>query len=531
MRNKLQKPEHNKDAAEPDGQARGITSGSTLVAPHMPVIGLIVALFFSLWGSFHEIACGCIALRDYLSIDTLKLGCYAFSIGTACSGLVVAFAFDAVSAVARAIRRAVSPAFVPWLVAAILLFLGTGFYACLAADAVVAASAFQLALHVLSSMLALLAIMALSDLPLSDIAVIAIVSLVGYMLVDNVVLPFAMGLTNSFELVAAAQALGVVVLTAIVSTAAKNASIVELAKRGLSSATSTPRPSRGTDARRPFVAIQPLLNVAVYSAVFGVMHVEASMLFGDYVNRNVPYVLGMLAAIFLFYATFLRKASTMRIWPKIQSVVFTLTMTAFLLLPVIQTSAAMLPVALINAAYYYYEALFLLACVYIARESPHALNFVLGVGVAVKSLSFFVGVFGFHLQLSTGIIPLTEMSQLTITVVVFLLLAAVTLWIGDAISAKKLWGMRIYRAPRHDSRADDAEIQERCDRLAMHYRLTPREREVAAFLAQGRSVEETADLLYISVQTSRTHIRNMYAKTDVHSRSEFEKLVASMTRE
>ena len=50
--------------------------------------------------------------------------------------------------------------------------------------------------------------------------------------------------------------------------------------------------------------------------------------------------------------------------------------------------------------------------------------------------------------------------------------------------------------------------------------LPKRELEILECLAQGYSDKEIASSLYISEHTSRTHIRNIYHKMDVHSRSQ-----------
>lgn len=51
-------------------------------------------------------------------------------------------------------------------------------------------------------------------------------------------------------------------------------------------------------------------------------------------------------------------------------------------------------------------------------------------------------------------------------------------------------------------------------------KLTPREQEVLHILATGRSYQEIAEALFISVETVRTHIRNIYRKLQVHSWTE-----------
>jgi DNA-binding NarL/FixJ family response regulator len=50
--------------------------------------------------------------------------------------------------------------------------------------------------------------------------------------------------------------------------------------------------------------------------------------------------------------------------------------------------------------------------------------------------------------------------------------------------------------------------------------LTDREEQVLALLAKGHAYKEIADLLAISFETVRTHIRSIYEKLHVHSRTE-----------
>ena len=56
--------------------------------------------------------------------------------------------------------------------------------------------------------------------------------------------------------------------------------------------------------------------------------------------------------------------------------------------------------------------------------------------------------------------------------------------------------------------------------LDSQYNLSNREKEVLQHLAHGSNYQEIADELYISVDTVRHHIRNIYKKLQVHSQSE-----------
>ncbi len=50
--------------------------------------------------------------------------------------------------------------------------------------------------------------------------------------------------------------------------------------------------------------------------------------------------------------------------------------------------------------------------------------------------------------------------------------------------------------------------------------LTKREREIVRLIAAGRSNPEIAELLYLSLNTVKWHVKNLYGKLGVSSRVE-----------
>jgi DNA-binding NarL/FixJ family response regulator len=58
-----------------------------------------------------------------------------------------------------------------------------------------------------------------------------------------------------------------------------------------------------------------------------------------------------------------------------------------------------------------------------------------------------------------------------------------------------------------------------CELRADHTRLSPREVEVLRLAAEGLSVADIASRLYVSENTARTHLKNLYQKLGVHNRS------------
>lgn len=68
-------------------------------------------------------------------------------------------------------------------------------------------------------------------------------------------------------------------------------------------------------------------------------------------------------------------------------------------------------------------------------------------------------------------------------------------------------------------------IDGRVSELADEYHLTPREREVLTLLAWGKGARRIEEELLLSSNTVKTHMRHVYAKLGVHSRSELDKLL------
>lgn len=72
---------------------------------------------------------------------------------------------------------------------------------------------------------------------------------------------------------------------------------------------------------------------------------------------------------------------------------------------------------------------------------------------------------------------------------------------------------------------DDAAFEARCARLAERGGLTEREAEILGYLARGRTNAYIATTLFVSENTVRSHVRNLYAKLDVHTRQQLIDLV------
>lgn len=106
-------------------------------------------------------------------------------------------------------------------------------------------------------------------------------------------------------------------------------------------------------------------------------------------------------------------------------------------------------------------------------------------------------------------------SALTLTVKV-IYLAAVAVYMV-VFTAKE-------RTSGASGRQEDP-IVEKCTAIAQFCSLSEREKETLYFLAEGMSAPHIAKIQYVSVNTVKTHIKRIYAKTGVHSKEELIDLI------
>lgn len=71
----------------------------------------------------------------------------------------------------------------------------------------------------------------------------------------------------------------------------------------------------------------------------------------------------------------------------------------------------------------------------------------------------------------------------------------------------------------------DDELTRKIDAIVQSYLLTEREGEILTMLVKGRSFAKISERLYVSENTTKTHVKNIYRKTDVHSKQELMDLV------
>ena len=88
-------------------------------------------------------------------------------------------------------------------------------------------------------------------------------------------------------------------------------------------------------------------------------------------------------------------------------------------------------------------------------------------------------------------------------VAIALLFCGLGIWVGHRLTGRK-----------------DATPFERNEQALAALRISPREVEVMELLAQGHSNQEIADRLFVSANTVKTHLKNLYGKLEVARRTQ-----------
>lgn len=477
-------------------------------------------LFFAWWMSFHEIACGCISIRVEVPLPYTYLSCHAYALG--CIGAAIAL---------LCFRARLNRFFTPKAIAA-LCGIGaalTGvFYFYLSSGIYLIAAASQFLLNGSATLILIIGMSLLSSLPFSAIARILFFADVCYVAIDNGVFPLVLSFDGNLVLVAPLQigliaGCGFAVYSLshkvpfdklhIGKTESDNFAALSI-YRWISG--NIPERDLGGKSEGNLAFSWPLaFHICTYGIIFGAMHVEASSLISQYFARSIPYSVGAMIALALFYLCFLRKGAKPVLWTKIRDVVFPLTVTSFLLLPFLDSFESYLPVASINCAVSFYLLILLLGMFKVARESRLPFPAIACVGFILYQGSFLIGS-----MLCQGQLNLLEQDMLHnagACIVAFLLLMAATIWVGSDNQAEKLWGMRVSLPPK---KLALEELHRKCAAIADRYHLTPRESELLELLAHGKKITQIAGELTISVNTARTHSKNMYAKLGVHTQTE-----------
>lgn len=169
--------------------------------------------------------------------------------------------------------------------------------------------------------------------------------------------------------------------------------------------------------------------------------------------------------------------------------------------------------------YVFYETYLWSVVVQLVANAPFSRRQMIGAVVLLLFVGQFITPIANEFIVNGAASDMVPMGAIAEPVVVMLaLLASLVLMmtgctIGDIIAPVK--------SPQSDAGARERRVQAVCKR----YMLTERESAVLDMLMQGRSLGKISEVFCVSENTTKTHVKNIYRKTGVHSKQQLIDLV------
>lgn len=278
-------------------------------------------------------------------------------------------------------------------------------------------------------------------------------------------------------------------------------------------------PKRSSGKKPPLCMVVHLL---CWGICFGALHMFLSSknpTRGGYLDYSI--CVGAAVAAALLVVLVLRKPlKPCLVWQHMRGLCLPATLVglAIFLIPDVKYAS----VSIVEGSSMYYDTIVLAACCLAIRETPFRGGVVFSVVLGIKAGGFLLGQFiGTYLTVCHTANGRYE-ALVALLVIVIILLAVGSFWVGDDDKLKKWWGLRNELTPKQNR---DAKLEAKCHALASRKGLSSRQAEVLLALAQGKNAPEIKDELFLSVSTVRVHIRHIYEKLDVHSREELKHMV------
>ena len=207
---------------------------------------------------------------------------------------------------------------------------------------------------------------------------------------------------------------------------------------------------------------------------------------------------------------------------------FPIAATGFLLMPFLGTVFQVAVVCLVALLFSIASVLMQVACIREYERNGTDPVYVFGVFAGIVYACMAAGLVAGQCLQSLGEFSLTQLLVIALVLVYGLSLVAFLLQ-----SHKRRDGAE-EPAPEGDDGKEpagsDAAVQRACDELIRRYGLSARESEVFALLARGRNLPYISEALFISKNTVRTHLKNIYQKLGVHDRQELIDLVEQASK-
>lgn len=256
-----------------------------------------------------------------------------------------------------------------------------------------------------------------------------------------------------------------------------------------------------------------VLWMAIFSFAFGLVQQQlTTSAFGPHSSPGTLFV-----GLFVFLGVAMRKGKFD--FSVIYRVALPLMVGAFLVIPVIGNFNNLVTAFFVSGAYTACSILVMIIMSNMCYRYGIAALWLFGIERAVRMAFNGAGRTAHDFLLG---MPFGVDASFALPAVVIILVVVGTMVLLSERSLTDTWGMSVEDAEPHrlEQFARSDIIEGRSHELARDFGLTLREEEILAQLAQRKRNHEIASELFISEQTVKTHVRNLYRKLGIHSRDE-----------
>ena len=241
---------------------------------------------------------------------------------------------------------------------------------------------------------------------------------------------------------------------------------------------------------------------------------------GENISSPIAICILMLASIVIIVAIANLKGKFP--YDRIYQATVSLLLFAVVLSVVFNSSPALVSIVCL-VIIHFLSVLYRCMLAYIVFQSSANPIKVFGLGMAALSVGGIIGETLGRLLLVFG--PATEPSPLLSLVLALACLIAALAIFPDSRMKTLLLPVEEPDLDVPEKKAARRPWMDSADSIAKAAGLSEREVDVFYEMVRGRTIQQIADKLFISPYTVKAHIRNIYAKLDVHSRNELNALV------
>lgn len=304
--------------------------------------------------------------------------------------------------------------------------------------------------------------------------------------------------------------------------------------------------SEGAFSKLLAVTIKPIIFISITGFVSGALRV---LIEGSFPNsfRILVFFLTALMGMIIFLLSlyndnrFNYNSSYLKVSIVVACSVF--------LLPFINRSLTPILLAIVDSLYFLSLILMWAMCIEVAKSNQWDLKFVSGIFIGLVHV---IVTLGFILSSTIIAYEANEQhiySSVALCSVFFILLVIVYMMLNSQDSQAVLYEINVsdeeLNTPDKTSAIKennkptqkiiyatrDTEALREHNKLIDVYELTDREMDVLILALSGRNAQGIADTLYISQNTVKTHLKNIYKKLGIHSHKELLEFIDLLSEE